>query len=291
MELVKYPDNTSYWKAETDLDWLENGVGSYVFPINSYEDLWHLNQWVDAWNSVNCCGPVWITIPNLPDAQADQRFNSNETFGLKLVIEFLAKMNARFEIFHPHNPEVVKMGFELLGNPVAIMDNTDFIKDVIVQLGGEFNLETGILMSSDAGGFKPLVKLADKLEWGGEIYSASKGRTFKDGESKLTQIVDRDDFDGKDVLIVDDLCIYGGTFKGLSKLLRARNVGKLYLAVSHMTIENLGNDPVTNYYDHVFTTNSKYDEYFYNMVHEKGAKAGTWKEKPKNLTVFNYFKK
>jgi ribose-phosphate pyrophosphokinase len=118
-------------------------------------------------------------------------------------------------------------------------------------------------MSSDAGGFKPLMKLCDKIKWKGEVYSASKSRLLDDDNNPvLYQQVDRQDFGGKDILIVDDICVYGGTFKGLSKLLRQRNCGKLYLAVSHITVKNLGVDPVTEYFDMVFTTNSKYDQYW-----------------------------
>jgi ribose-phosphate pyrophosphokinase len=113
-------------------------------------------------------------------------------------------------------------------------------------------------MSSDAGGFKPLMRLCDQIYWEGETYSASKART-KNG---MRQLVDRQDFGGKDILIVDDISVYGGTFKGLSKLLRERNCGKLYLAVSHMTVQDLGADPVTDYFDKVFTTNSKFDKYY-----------------------------
>ena len=120
-------------------------------------------------------------------------------------------------------------------------------------------------MSSDAVGFKPLMKLCDKLEWQGETYSASKSRKYENGKSVLTQIVDRQDFNGKDILIIDDICVYGGTFKGLSKILKERNCGKLYLAVSHMTVLELGEDSVGNYFNNVFTTNSKFkDDYTSN---------------------------
>jgi ribose-phosphate pyrophosphokinase len=116
-------------------------------------------------------------------------------------------------------------------------------------------------MSSDAGGFKPLMKLCDKLDWQGQTASASKSRKWDGEKSSLVQNIQCEDFEGKDVLIIDDICVYGGTFKGLSKLLRERNCGKLYLAVSHMTVQNLGIDPVTKYFDKVFTTNSKFDTY------------------------------
>ena len=140
-------------------------------------------------------------------------------------------------------------------------------------------------MSTDAGGFKPLMKLADKLNWKGETESASKSRKYDGGKSKLVQKIDRHDFEGKDILLIDDMSIGGGTFKGLSKMLKERNCGKLYLAVSHITIENLGTDPVTNYFDKVFTTNSKGFEYYAEGTgHDKA-----FGVKPENLEIINLF--
>jgi ribose-phosphate pyrophosphokinase len=289
MKITKYPDGSSYVG--------ELSRGTIVHRINSYEDLWHLNQAVDAYVS-DYGKKLTVLIPNLIDAQADRRFNKHESSGLKLVCKFLNSMPVKkFNIFHPHNPEVI----EALIDNVTIIDNTDFIKEVLVLLGESeprtYYTSAGyqqttrhdisipkssgelILLSSDAGGYKPLMKLADKIGWSGETYAASKSRKYQDGESKLTQIVDREDFGGRDILIVDDLCVYGGTFKGLATLLRERNVGKLYLAVSHMTIQNFkGNDTVFNYYDGVFTTNSKFDDYW--VENSKGEPT-----QPKNLTV------
>jgi hypothetical protein len=50
--------------------------------------------------------------------------------------------------------------------------------------------------------------------------------------------------------------------------LRESNCGKLYLAVSHMTVQNLGEDPVVSYFDKVFTTNSKFNTYHGNDLLE-----------------------
>ena len=263
MKINKYPDGTSYVQEI-------NPTGYITFKINTYEDLWHLNQYVDAYNNFNKGGirPT-ITIPNLIDAQADKRFNVGESSGLKLVCKFLNSMKANFKIFHPHNAEVV----EALIDNVEILDNKDFINQVLSKIvlnkEKDYNSYTVnktyknlILMSSDAGGFKPLMKLCDKIGWKGQTASASKSRLWDGKESRLVQQIQCTDFEGKDILIVDDICVYGGTFKGLSKLLKERNCGKLYLAVSHLTVQNLGQDPVTNYFDKVFCTNSKYDEYY-----------------------------
>jgi len=285
IRVTKYPDGTSYAEVEDNLDILNQNEGyAFTYKINSYEDLWHLGQILEImeWKGAH---PI-VTIPNLLDAQADRRFDTNQSFGLKMVCEFLNKYkNIHYEIFHPHNSEVV----EVLIDNVTIIDNSKFIFEVIY--GNIFREKKSsaqeqennlILMSSDAGGFKPLMKLCDKIQWAGETYSASKSRKYTAGESNITQIVDRQDFEGKDILIIDDICVKGGTFKGLAKLLRERNCGKLYLAVSHITIQNLGEDPVTNYFDKVFTTNSKFDTYTY------WNKSGTGYQ-PSNLEVIKMF--
>jgi ribose-phosphate pyrophosphokinase len=255
MKINKYPDGSSYVQGSSLLS------TNHIFKINSYENLWQLNQFVDCLNNQGITPN--ITIPNLIDAQADRRFQFNQSSGLKLVCKFLNEMNAKFKIFHPHNPEVV----EALMDNVEIIDNNEFITKILLEslikdcpsiLQNGIKNDNLILMSSDAGGFKPLMKLCDKIKWQGETFSASKARMSKG----MTQMIGCEDFNGKDILIIDDICVYGGTFKGLSQLLRERNCGKLYLAVSHMTVQNIGEDPVTNYFDKVFTTNSKYDEYF-----------------------------
>jgi ribose-phosphate pyrophosphokinase len=279
MEIKKYPDGSSYVKVTS-----EECDKDIVFKINTYEDLWHLNQYVDAYYSQHKQKPT-ILIPNLIDAQADRRFNSNESSGLKLVCDFLNRMSVKFKVFHPHNPEVV----ESLITNVEIIDNTHFISEVLMKISNTTSnivvangrlKENLILMSSDAGGFKPLMKLCDKINWQGEIYSATKSRKYEDGESKLMQIIDKEDFGGKDIIIIDDICVYGGTFKGLSKLLKERNCGKLYLATSHMTVQNLGEDPITNYFDKVFATNSKYETY-------RAENNGTYT--PENLEIVKIF--
>lgn len=282
MKINKYPDGTSY--VTIPKEW-ENTFQNITFRINTYTDVIHLAQLCDVlkFNRVEAS----ITIPCLLDAQADKRFKDTDSSGLAVISDILTNYSKEgdicFNIFHPHNPEVV----EALFNCVNIIDNSEFIKKVLWELNIVLEEDEPILMSSDAGGFKPLMKLCDKINWGGETYSASKYRnpSILDGKNRLTQQIDRQDFKGKDVLIIDDISVYGGTFKGLAKMLRERNVGKLYLAVSHMTVQNLGEDPVTNYFDKVFTTNSKFDEYWYDI--EPTTKGSMFK--PRNLKIVKLF--
>lgn len=283
MKLNRYPDGTTY-VSETKL-------GEQVFRINTYEDLWYLNQFVDAFHNQYSTNTAKvrpnIIIPNLIDAQADRRFNKGESSGLKLVLKFLNSLEANFTIFHPHNSEVV----EMVMDNVEIMDNSEFISRVITNLNWYNIVEDSkrkdlncYLMSPDAGMFKPLMKLCDKLKWKGETYSASKSRKYEDGKSKLVQLVDRQDFGGKDILLVDDMCLGGATFIGLAKMLKERNCGKLYLAVSHLTVEN-PNPELFKAFDKVFTTNSKgYDYKIAGTGHDKMSGV-----KPENLEIIELF--
>lgn len=284
MKITKYPDGTSYVS--------ETRLGEQVFRVNTYEDLWHLAQFVDAFHSEYDTPTTKmkpnIIIPNLIDAQADRRFNLGESSGLKLVLRFLNNLDANFIIFHPHNGEVV----EAMMDNVEILDNKEFISDVLSDLYIDFQgeRESGgledhlVLMSSDAGGFKPLMKLCDKLGWEGDTYSASKSRKYVEGKSKLVQLVDKQDFEGKDILIVDDICVNGGTFIGLAKLLRERNCGKLFLAISHLTVEN-PNPELFKAFDKIYTTDSKGFEYLTAASgHDRASGV-----KPENLEIISLF--
>lgn len=268
---ITYPDGSFYTKIEGTF------AANFTFRINSFADLWQLNQIIDVY-AHNNVRPT-ITIPCLFTAQEDRRFNSNESFGLKLVLKFLNDLEANFKIFHPHNEEVICMATD----NIEIIDNSEYIKEVFKQIRTETFSQDTILLSPDAGMYKNLMKLADKLKWRGEIYAASKSRKYENGESKLTQVIDRQNFEGKSIILIDDLMIGGGTFIGLAKMLRERNVGKLYLAVSHITVEK-PNPELFTLFDKVFTTNSKYEEYF--PIPQKD---GGGASKAENLEVIKLF--
>ena len=289
LKIDKYPDGTSY--VTIPREW-EDTTQKVTFRVNTYEDVIHLVQLCDT--LVHNRVKAHIVIPCLIDAQADRRFRDFQSSGLSVISRILEPYidgyNISIGIFHPHNPEVVEASF----TGVEIIDNRSFIYrvlDTFVEQGDWWldiyknSFENLILMSADAGGFKPLMKLCDNINWQGETFMAGKSRVYKDGISSLSQFIDREDFQGKDILIVDDISVYGGTFKGLSKLLRERNCGKLYLAVSHMSVLGLGDDRVTNYFDKVFTTNSKFDKYTIPDGHTLGINYVT----PKNLKIIKLF--
>lgn len=238
----RYPDGSIYAEITDFKDPI------ITERINTYEDLFFIKSLKDICD-FNGVKDLILRIPCMFQQQHDRRFEENQSFDLKLVCDFINSCNFnRVEVFHPHS-DSTSMGL----NNCFVMDNSIFVEKVLDHIGSN-----PILLSTDAGSFKWINKLADKLNYPNEVYSASKSRDLS--TNKLTQVIDRQDFGGNDILVLDDLCVYGGTFVGLAKLLKERNVGKLYLAVSHMTVKN-PNKELETLYERVYCTNSKYDDY------------------------------
>ncbi len=78
----------------------------------------------------------------------------------------------------------------------------------------------------------------------------------------LSTTCDTEDFEGRDLYIVDDICDGGGTFVLLADELRKRNCGKINLIVSHAILSK-GMEALPNI-DHVYTTDS-----FQDLSHPK----------------------
>lgn len=224
-----------------------------TYRINSYEDLFLLKSLKDA-------DPLFeeVFIPCMFQQQHDRRFADNQSFELKLICDFINSCNFKLvTVFHPHSDVT-----PALLNNCKVLSNAEFIKNVLQRESINQDL---ILFSSDANGYKSLTKLANEIDWKGEIASANKYRLYLNGESKIRTIIPETDFDGCDILIIDDICVFGGTFIELAKQLRERNVGKLYLAVSHLTSLN-PNPELFKLFDGLFTTNSKWEQPHPNFI-------------------------
>lgn len=187
--------------------------------------------------------------------QADRRFAKRGGFGLKVITNLLNSLPiVKYTVFDPHSDVTPA----LLRN-CTIIDNSDFIEmaiDSIVKRSDSPE-EDLVLLAPDAGAYKKIFKLADKIKFKGQVEAANKSRNGISG--KIDSILlSCNDFQGKDVLIVDDICVGGRTFVELAKLLQDKNVGNLYLAVSHGIFSN-GFEDIQEYFYHVFSTNSRLD--------------------------------
>lgn len=185
-------------------------------------------------------------IPYMPYQQADMDFGDGECFSLKTITRILNSLPiARYYVFDPHS-----IATPALLDSVTIEDNSSFIQTVIEQLGDTIST----ILSPDAGAYKKIGKLADKIGWKGGIECANKFRDTTNGD--ITIRLSNEDFKHKNILIIDDICVGGRTFIELAKLLESKNCGRLYLAISHGIFSN-GFEELNKYFSGIYTTNSR----------------------------------
>ncbi|MGG8495474.1 ribose-phosphate diphosphokinase [Tenacibaculum sp. TC6] len=185
-----------------------------------------------------------VVLPYFPAARQDRLMVSGEPLSVKVYADLInAQQYASVTVFDPHS-EVTPA----LLNNCKVIDNHTFIEKVTLQIS-----EDVVLISPDGGALKKIYKVASYLQKY-EVVECSKSRNVKTGQLTGFKVY-ADDLQGKDCLLVDDICDGGGTFLGLAKELKAKNAGNLYLAVSH-GIFNKGFEELAKQFTKIFTTDS-----------------------------------
>ncbi len=195
-----------------------------------------------------------VFIPYFPAARQDRLMINGEPLSVKVYTDILNSLNLnQVTLFDPHS-EVTPA----LVNNSKTISNHLFIKKVVSSLSKDLKL-----ISPDGGALKKIYKVAAYLK-SYDVVECSKTRDVKTGKLSGFKVY-HEDLQGNDCLIVDDICDGGGTFLGLAKELKAKNAGKLYLAVSH-GIFNKGFDELAKEFEIIFTTNSFKDFEHKNVV-------------------------
>ena len=211
---------------------------------NSYQDLFAIAAIKEAWDAENCMSKIataTLTIYCLIGQRSDRRFNTGESFDLKVIANFINSMNFdKVEILHPHSP----ISLALIENANKI-SHFPYVQKTFEAIGNP------VLISPDAGAYKTTHEIAEKL--GADLVPSNKVRV--DGAPKISI---QGDVKDKNCLIVDDLADGGRTFKFLAEALKNQGATKVYLYVTHAQF-NYGFDELKETIDHVYCTNSYKD--------------------------------
>jgi ribose-phosphate pyrophosphokinase len=191
---------------------------------------------------------IGISIHYMAYQQADRRFDRKECFSLKMITDILNSLKIdSFSIFDPHSDVA-----PALLNNCKVIDNSNFIEDVLNKLSHKsVAIEDLIILSPDAGAYKKIFSLCEKIGFRGQIECCAKSRNHDTGEKTI--IVPKFD-ETKDVLIIDDICLAGGTFLGIANQIK----NKCYLAVSHGIFNN-GVNHLLERFETIYTTDSRCD--------------------------------
>lgn len=216
---------------------------SITHRIQSFNDIGILLLAVNALRNMGVT-KLDLLLPYFPAARQDRLMVSGEALSVKVYADIINNQHFNsVTVFDPHS-EVTPA----LLNNCKVLDNFDFIKQITNQLN-----ENLLLISPDGGALKKIYKVAAYLQ-NYDVVECSKSRDVKTGKLSGFKVY-ADDLQGKDCLLVDDICDGGGTFLGLAKELKAKNAGNLYLAISHgifsKGFENLGKE-----FKKIFTTDS-----------------------------------
>lgn len=200
---------------------------------DSDSELFTLRCLVDTIRDVK--GPykaIDLVLPYIPHARQDRKV-SNRVFTLKSFANMLNDMNFNtVRVLDPHSDvssALINRVTELL-RPIELLNIS---KDAV-------------LMYPDAGAAKKYK--ADDTAIIGNKHRNSEGRIEK---YELLNFVEGT----KAVVIVDDICSYGGTFVAAAEELRRRGVETVGLIVSHCE-DNISKGKVFDTIDFVYTSDS-----------------------------------
>lgn len=211
--------------------------------IRSFNDFGLLLLTIDALKRMQI-KHIEVFLPYFPAARQDRVMISGEPLSVKVFAELLNQQNLQnIHVFDAHS-EVTPA---VLDN-CSVTTNDLFIKQVLEQIGRDL-----LFISPDGGALKKIYKLSKELG-GIEVVECSKSRDVQTGKLAAFKVY-ADDLQGKNCLIVDDICDGGGTFMGLAEKLNEKNAGNLFLAVSH-GIFSKGFESLNQSFEHIFTTNS-----------------------------------
>lgn len=164
-----------------------------------------------------------LLLPYVPYARQDRVCNQGEALSIKVMADLINSMGFdEVVIYDPHS----NVTTALIKNCTAI-SLSDFAN---LSLRFRNISHDKTFVAPDFGATKKVEKLAEFLGRK-EVIQGIKRRDLKTG--KLSGFAFEGDVEGKDFLIVDDICDGGGTFVGLTKVLKDAGANSVSLFVTH----------------------------------------------------------
>ena len=223
--------------------------------IRSFEDLGLLVLAVDAIRRIapGINKSIALTVPYFPGARQDRRMVPGESLSSKVYTDLINGLGFdQVSILDPHSDVT-----PALLNNCFIINNHRLVVAALQDIYPQRDAPSPWIVAPDAGAVKKVIDLGKYLSdfnKNFDILECGKERDVKTGQLKAFK-VHEDDLQGRDCVIVDDICDGGGTFLGLAEELKKKNAGKLYLIVSH-GIFSKGLEPFNGVFEAIYTTDS-----------------------------------
>lgn len=241
-----FKNNEAIYKAVDLLFFDKNEVEMY-FEDN--RDITNLIMAVGYLRSKAPNAAIELYMPYIPYSRMDREINE-QIFSLELFANLINSLKfCKVKVLDPHSI----VSEELIKNLVILP-----IEYIISGIANSRNID--VIMFPDKGARKKYTERYKNLCEKFPVIYAEKVRDLENkGKILCSKIVGDENIDlnGKNILIIDDICVYGNTFKFASMALREKGANNVCLWVTHC--ENVIVDgPLFSegHIDHVYTTNS-----------------------------------
>lgn len=251
VEVMNFPDGTPKISCQrvhgAHIFWAFNDM-SEMFTV--YCITKHLRQ--------NGANRISLVMPYIPNARMDRVKKTSEVFTLKYFCEFINDLKFdRVYVVDPHSD----VSTALLNN-VYVDAPTSYICQAAKSISKVKGVDPVVLFP-DAGAMKRYKDCVSQVGLNVVGY-ANKLRDWDTGEIKGLEICGQIE-EGKPVLVVDDICSYGGTFYNICKRLNDMGVKDVYLYATHCEDSVLKGDLIkSGLFQKLYTTNS-----LFTGTHEK----------------------
>lgn len=221
-----------------------------IFKYESDEDLIHLmfvKKHLDELN--NNKGVTTLVMPYIPYSRMDRTEGEN-VFTLKYVANFINSLNFdKVYVLEAHSNVSLALFDRIENENYSISLFKKCAEDI------NFDYEKDFIVFPDAGAAKRY-----KTGFGSDIniIVCEKSRDYTSGDIlNMSATYEKEPQEGFKCIIIDDLCSYGRTPVGVSKLMHDIGAGEIYLCITHCEDGIFKGEVFTNSpIDKVYTTDS-----------------------------------
>ena len=246
VDVMHFPDGTQCIKFPYDCLFYDSNIICWLY--DSDEELFSLMSCVDfVKRNTNKNTHLYLNLPYVCNSRMDRIKSPYENFSLKVFANFINSFG--FDSVNTYN--VHSSVSEALIDRINNMLPNEDVKKCIEKY------KPDVIYFPDEGACKRYADLACIKEHGLPVIFGIKKRDFATGKILGLDVVSDIDLKEKKVLIVDDICSAGGTFKFSAMKLKELGVSDVTLYVSHCE-DNIQNGDLlkTDLISKIYTTDS-----------------------------------